>query len=199
MGCGDSKPAPAPGLRVDLGTGPVAPQHVSFKVVMMGDKSTGKSSIVLRYTKGTFTGATQATIGASFASNDVRCVWGGGYGECHCAGAASLGPASPRRTSDGTTVRLQLWDTAGEEMYRAMTRSFFRDAAAGECWACAPAHVDAAALATAPCLLPAGIIVYDITSTASFKNVKTWLREFKVRPLDLEFLFPPIETPRTHM
>lgn len=40
-------------------------------------------------------------------------------------------------------------------MYRAMTRSFFRDAAAG-------------------------IIVYDVTSVTSFKSVTSWLREFRV-------------------
>lgn len=54
---------------------------------------------------------------------------------------------------------MQIWDTAGEEMYRAMTRSFFRDAAAG-------------------------IIVYDVTAPNSFNSTKEWLRDFRVRGID---------------
>jgi GTPase SAR1 family protein len=64
----------------------------------------------------------------------------------------------PCRTAEDAVVRLQIWDTAGEELYRAMTRSFFRDAAAG-------------------------IIVYDITSAASFHSCKAWLKDFKVHIL----------------
>lgn len=64
---------------------------------MMGDKATGKSSLVMRFTKGDFTGQLTSTIGAAFASKDLS-------------------------VEDGALVRLQIWDTAGEEMYRAMTR-----------------------------------------------------------------------------
>ncbi len=52
-------------------------------------------------------------------------------------------------------LKLQIWDTAGEELYRAMTRSFFRDA-------------------------KVGVIVYDITEPKSFKSVTTyWVKEFR--------------------
>ena len=84
------------------------------KIVVMGDKATGKSSLVMRFTKGSFYDVTSSTIGAAFASKDVP-------------------------LPNGKMLKLQLWDTAGEELFRAMTRSFFRDAAGagrdGECCA----------------------------------------------------------------
>ncbi|CAE6499652.1 unnamed protein product [Rhizoctonia solani] len=49
-------------------------------------------------------------------------------------------------------VKLQLWDTAGQERFRSVTRSYYRGAAA--------------------CLL-----VYDITSRASFLNLSRWLAD----------------------
>lgn len=118
-------------MRVDRGgdKSTSSGQSMAFKIVMMGDKATGKSSIVVRFTKDQFSDALNTTIGAAFASKDVK-------------------------VEDGTLVRMQMWDTAGEEMYRAMTRSFFRDAAAG-------------------------IIVYDVTSRTSFESTKNWLKDFR--------------------
>jgi small GTP-binding protein len=50
------------------------------------------------------------------------------------------------------TVRLQIWDTAGQERFRAISRSYFRNAVGA-------------------------ILVYDITSAASFDEVADWLAE----------------------
>lgn len=52
-------------------------------------------------------------------------------------------------------MRLQLWDTAGQESYKAMTRSFFRDAAAA-------------------------VVVYDICDPVSLANVRGWVEDFRV-------------------
>lgn len=129
MGCSSSKTPPPPSsLRVG-GESTPSTQHMAFKVVMMGDKATGKSSIVVRFTKDVFQDNMTTTIGAAFASKDVR-------------------------VEDGALARLQIWDTAGEEMYRAMTRSFFREAAAG-------------------------VVVYDVTSAASYASCRSWLRDFR--------------------
>ncbi|QRV85608.1 Ras-related protein Rab-4B [Ceratobasidium sp. AG-Ba] len=49
-------------------------------------------------------------------------------------------------------VKLQLWDTAGQERFRSVTRSYYRGAAAA-------------------------ILVYDITSRASFLNLSRWLTD----------------------
>jgi GTPase SAR1 family protein len=61
-----------------------------------------------------------------------------------------------RRASAPATqvIRLQIWDTAGEEKYRAMTRFYYRNCAAG-------------------------LIVYDITNKRSFDKLDEWTREFR--------------------
>jgi small GTP-binding protein len=59
----------------------------------------------------------------------------------------------PYTCSAGTdTIRLQIWDTAGQERFRAISRSYFRNAVGA-------------------------ILVYDLTSVASFDEVANWLAE----------------------
>lgn len=75
-------------------------------------------SLVMRYTKDQFSSEHALTIGAAFVSKDLTVTVGG----------------AGRRPKD-TTIRLHIWDTAGEEAYRSMTRFFYRDAACGG-WLC---------------------------------------------------------------
>ncbi|EAY03082.1 small GTP-binding protein, putative [Trichomonas vaginalis G3] len=65
-----------------------------FKVVLMGASSAGKTSIVVRFSRGTFGGDQESTIGAAFISRDVE---------------TEKGP-----------VTLHIWDTAGQERYRSL-------------------------------------------------------------------------------
>jgi len=53
---------------------------------------------------------------------------------------------------DGKTIKLQIWDTAGQERFRTITSSYYRGA-----------H--------------GIIIVYDVTDSESFNNVKQWMSE----------------------
>ncbi|XP_004692228.1 PREDICTED: ras-related protein Rab-26 isoform X8 [Condylura cristata] len=55
---------------------------------------------------------------------------------------------------DGTKVKLQIWDTAGQERFRSVTHAYYRDA-----------H--------------ALLLLYDVTSRASFDNTKAWLAEIQ--------------------
>lgn len=59
--------------------------------------------------------------------------------------------------------RLHIWDTAGEEAYKSMTRFFYRDAAIG-------------------------ILVYDITSKTSFTHLDSWVRDFQEQCPDAPIL-----------
>jgi small GTP-binding protein len=74
----------------------------SYKVVVVGDSSVGKSSIVQRLIEGTFTEDGTSTCGADFFS--------------HCV------PVK------GEEVKLQIWDTAGQERFRSISMSYFRNA-----------------------------------------------------------------------
>lgn len=55
---------------------------------------------------------------------------------------------------DGKTIKAQIWDTTGQERYRAITSAYYRGAVGA-------------------------LIVYDITKTQTFENVQRWLRELR--------------------
>ena len=73
-----------------------------FKVVIMGDSSIGKTSIVQRFNQETFDYQMDTTIGASFLTKIVQ---------------TSTGP-----------VTLNVWDTAGQERYRSLIPTYARGA-----------------------------------------------------------------------
>jgi GTPase SAR1 family protein len=70
--------------------------------VLIGDSSVGKSSILLRFTDDTFSDRHSATIGVDFKTRDMQ--W------------------------RGKLIRATVWDTAGQEKFRAMTSSYYRGA-----------------------------------------------------------------------
>ncbi|XP_040572822.1 ras-related protein Rab-32-like [Lepeophtheirus salmonis] len=73
-----------------------------FKILVIGDIGTGKTSYIKRYVKNMFSENYKATIGVDFAIKIL-----------------SLDP--------NTIIRLQLWDIAGQERYGNMTRVYYRD------------------------------------------------------------------------
>jgi small GTP-binding protein len=76
-----------------------------FKVVVLGDTGTGKTSLVLRFIEGYFTARQQSTIGAFFLAKKLT-------------------------LKDGSHCKMQLWDTAGQERFRAMAPMYYRNASA---------------------------------------------------------------------
>lgn len=100
-----------------------------FKVVLVGNSCVGKSSIVIRYADNDFSDVFLATIGVDFRFK-----------------AFNL---------NGESVKLQIWDTAGQEKFRTITSSYYRGA-----------H--------------ALMIVFDITDVQSFKDATSyWFQEIK--------------------
>ena len=88
---------------------------LSFKVVILGEPSVGKTSLVQRAKQDNFNDITETTIGASFAS--VKLVYDQ-RGEI----------AKNQHNWLTTTVSLNIWDTAGSERYAPLTPLYYRDA-----------------------------------------------------------------------
>ena len=99
-----------------------------IKFIIIGDAAVGKSNLLVRYTSGQFKEEYQLTIGVEFGSNDV--------------------------IIGDNTYRIQIWDTAGQENFRSITRSYYKNTA------CA-------------------IIVYEISNKKSFENISSWIEECK--------------------
>jgi len=74
-----------------------------FKLVLLGDTSVGKSSIVIRFVKGQFSEFQESTIGAAFLTQTVP------LNDC--------------------TVKFEIWDTAGQERYHSLAPMYYRGAA----------------------------------------------------------------------
>ncbi|KAH0794276.1 small GTP-binding protein [Histomonas meleagridis] len=72
----------------------------SFKVIMLGDSGVGKTSIVLRRTKGSFTFQMNPTIGTSHIKTNVKI--------------------------NEQTVELKIWDTAGQEQFASLVSMYTR-------------------------------------------------------------------------
>ena len=73
--------------------------EMSYKVVLVGNADTGKTSLLNRYVHDEFDTNPSTTIGVEFAQKDI-----------------------------GAAIPMTLWDTAGQERYRSLTSSFYRGA-----------------------------------------------------------------------
>ena len=77
----------------------------TLRVVVVGDSEVGKTSLIQKYTRGSFDVHQKNTIGAVFHTQE--------------------------RDVNGKTVVMQIWDTAGQEKYRSLGPIYYRDARAG--------------------------------------------------------------------
>ena len=98
-----------------------------FKFIVVGDSSVGKSCLLLQFTDNRFKPGHDLTIGVEFGSRTVA-------------------------IDKSNNIKLQIWDTAGQESFRSITRSYYRGAI------CA-------------------LLVYDITRRNTFQNLVRWLEE----------------------
>ncbi|XP_054977327.1 ras-related protein Rab-19-like [Sorex araneus] len=71
-----------------------------FKVIVIGDSTVGKTSVLQHFATGVYSAAQQSTIGVDFILRFLDI--------------------------DGKKVKMQLWDTAGQERYRNITQSYYR-------------------------------------------------------------------------
>lgn len=78
----------------------------SVKVIVVGDSNVGKTSMLRRFVKGEFLNQYKKTIGAEFMEKNVFL------------------------RDSNTTVKLMLWDTAGQEVFNSLTKAYYRGAGA---------------------------------------------------------------------
>ena len=102
--------------------------EVMFKVVLIGDMKVGKTNIVSRYIKNEFNKDSMSTIGVEFGSKEL--------------------------VIEGHNVKVQIWDTAGQEKYKSITNAYYKGA-------------------------KGAFVVYDITNKNSFDNADNWLNNLR--------------------
>ncbi|MHA2365778.1 MAG: Rab family GTPase [Candidatus Hodarchaeales archaeon] len=100
---------------------------LKMKVLILGDGAVGKTSLRHRYLGRGFQVNYMMTVGADFAVKELTFV-------------------------DGTEVAMQIWDIAGQDLFKHLRSSFYQGAV-GAC------------------------IVFDVTRPETFENVITWIEE----------------------
>ena len=99
-----------------------------LKYVIIGDSGVGKSNILLRFINNAFIEEFRSTVGVEFAAKNI--------------------------IINKNTYRVQIWDTAGQETFRSISRAYYKNSVC----AC---------------------IVYDISNYSSFESVQSWIEDCK--------------------
>jgi small GTP-binding protein len=108
----------------------LAQYDVSFKIIIIGDSFVGKSCLTIKAAKNVFENYYTSTVGFEFFSMLYKI--------------------------NSKIIRLQIWDTCGQEEYRSLIQNFYRNASLA-------------------------ILVYSIDKRTSFENLEVWLNEIKGR------------------
>ena len=100
-----------------------------YKILLLGDSTVGKTCFLLRYVDDSFLDLHMATIGLDYRLKTLI-------------------------LEEQKIVKIQLWDTAGQDKFRAITRNYYKGAS--------------------------GIIlIFDVTNIKSYENIKKWINEIK--------------------
>lgn len=101
----------------------------SYKIVFLGDCAVGKTCIVLRFAKDFFQENYILTMGLNYEVKKMT-------------------------LKNGETIKVQIWDTSGEEKYKSLSKNYYREA-------------------------DGILIIYDITKDNTFQGVKKWMEQIK--------------------
>ena len=104
--------------------------HYLLKYIIIGNSSVGKSNLLLKFAHNKFLDEYQATIGVEFGAKNVEI--------------------------DNKIFRVQIWDTAGQENFRSITRAYYKNSV------CA-------------------LIVFDINNEDTFDSIQSWIQECKLQ------------------
>jgi Ras-related protein Rab-1A len=126
MGCGNSAESEATDGGNADGLSVGTPRRDAIKLLLLGDSAVGKSSLMFRFVEKKHLGEMMATIGIDFKWTTVL------YKD--------------------VSYRVQIWDTAGQEKFRTIGRSYYRG-------------------------IKVFILVYDITNRESYEHIEYWIEE----------------------
>ena len=115
-------------IKNDESVGEAPAYDLTFKIIVLGDSGVGKSCLTLKATQDRFESIYSPTIGFEFLTYTVQ-----------------IGDK---------IIKLQIWDTCGQEVYRSLISSFYRNSSLA-------------------------ILVYSIDDENSFSNLESWLNELK--------------------
>ena len=101
---------------------------INFKIIIVGDSGVGKSSLLKRAVKNKFDGNYQATIGFEFLLMHF--------------------------IVNDLKIKLQIWDTCGQEMYRSLVQGFYRNTSLA-------------------------LVVYDINQKKTYDSLETWIKDIR--------------------
>ena len=101
---------------------------LSFKMIVIGDSGVGKSCLTNKATKNIFEESYNATLGFEFFTFNIKI--------------------------NNKIIKLQVWDTCGQELYRSLITNFYRNSSLA-------------------------IMVYAINNKESFENIDIWLKELR--------------------
>ena len=99
-----------------------------FRYIIVGDMAVGKSCLLLQFTDHKFRHQHELTIGVEFGGKTIEVK--------------------------DKNVKIQIWDTAGQEAFQAITRTYYKGAIGA-------------------------LLVYDITRKETFDHINKWLQEVK--------------------
>lgn len=114
---------------------------VACQLLIIGDSCVGKTSLLTRYTTGNFKEEYIATVGIDYFTKN--------------------------ETINDKIISIKLWDTVGQERYKALTQNFFKNA-------------------------EGVMVVYDITKVESFDNLKFWINSIKQNMENKNIIIPVI-------
>ena len=103
-------------------------QQIVFKLLLLGDSSVGKTSILLKYISNKFDESSISTVGVDYMDKIID------YNKFK--------------------IKLQIWDTSGEEKFRTITKNFYRNA-------------------------DGLLVVFDLTKKESYDHIRIWINEAK--------------------
>ena len=93
---------------------------IDIKIVLVGDANVGKTSIVNRYSYNRFNYLSESTIGASYNSKTLI------YN--YCPKTYKIIDNNNLNSSHKLKVRINIWDTAGQEKYKALSSLYYNNA-----------------------------------------------------------------------